>query len=68
MLLNLIMWEKENGLKAKYVAEQLGITETKYSNIKNGKVTATTEFAFSFSERFGDTIKDGNVLKLFEKF
>jgi transcriptional regulator with XRE-family HTH domain len=67
MLLNLITWEKVNGLKAKYVAEQLGLSPATYSRIKNGKQTPTVELAFVFLEKFGDTIPDGNVLKLFEK-
>ena len=68
VLLNLIAWEKANGFKAKYVAEQLGLSPVKYSLIKNGKQKATVELAFIFFEKFESTIPDGNVLRLFEKF
>lgn len=36
MLQNLIEWEKENGFKAKYVAEKLGLSDSQYSKIKHG--------------------------------
>lgn len=67
MLINLILWEKENGLKARWVAEKLNCDEAKYSRIKNGKQLADVEFLHKFSEVFGNTISDGNVLKLFLK-
>ena len=35
---NLIKMRIDLGLKSKDVAEKLGITTTKYSNIENGKV------------------------------
>lgn len=53
MLTNLIQWEKENGYKAKYVAEKLGITESTYSKIKLGKQKPTIEIAYKFQEVFG---------------
>lgn len=64
MRLNLILWEKENHYKAKYVAEKLGITEAMYSNYKNGKATPNLEFAYKFIEAFPDV----NVLELMKKF
>lgn len=67
MLLNLILWEKENGFKAKYVAEKLELTESSYSRMKSGKQTITTDLVFKFNAEFGHTVEDGNVLKLFEK-
>ena len=66
MLINLILWEKKNGLKAKYVSEKLGLTESTYSRIKNGKQVATIDIAFKFLDEFKDIIPDQNVLKLFE--
>ena len=47
---NLILWEKQNGYKAKDVAERLGITEQTYCNIKNGKRTPSIDFAYKFIE------------------
>ena len=64
MLLNLILWEKEHGLKGKYVAEKLNLSESKYSRIKNGEQLATIDIAFKFLDEFGDMIPDQNVLKL----
>lgn len=51
--LNLIVWEKQNHLKAKDVAKKLGITETTYSLIKNGKTMPSLELAYKFQELFG---------------
>ena len=53
MRLNLVIWEKQNKLKAKEVAEKLGISETTYSLIKNGKTTPSIELAYKFQEVFG---------------
>jgi len=64
MRLNLIMWEKKNGYKAKEVAEKLGITETTYSLIKKGKTMPSIELAYKFNEIFG--VDD--VLELLKKF
>lgn len=63
MRLNLIMWEKQNNLKAKEVAEKLGISETTYSLIRNGKTMPSLELAYKFQEIFG--IDD--VLELLRK-
>lgn len=53
MRINLITWEKQNHYKAKEVAEKLGITETTYSLIKNGKTTPSLELAYKFQDIFG---------------
>lgn len=63
MRLNLIIWEKQNNLKAKEVAEKLGVSETTYSLIRNGKTTPSLELAYKFQEIFG--IDD--VLELLRK-
>lgn len=52
MRLNLIMWEKKNNFKAKDVAKKLGISETTYSLIKNGKTMPSLELAYKFVEIF----------------
>lgn len=64
MRFNLIMWEKQNHLKAKDVAKKLGITDAMYSNYKSGKATPTLEFAYKFNEAY----PDANVLELMKKF
>ena len=46
------MWEKQNNFKAKDVAKKLGISETTYSLIKNGKTTPSLELAYKFVEVF----------------
>lgn len=61
--LNLILWEKKNNLKGKDVAEKLGISETTYSLIKNGKTTPSLELAYKFKKIFG--VND--VLELLRK-
>jgi len=61
--LKLIMWEKQNNLKAKEVAKKLGVSETTYSLIRNGKTMPSLEFAYKFQEIFGVD----NVLELLEK-
>ena len=63
MRLNLIMWEKQNGYKAKEVAKKLGISETTYSLIRNGKTTPSIELAYKFQEVF----KVDDVLELLRK-
>lgn len=63
MRLKLIMWEKQNNLKAKEVAKKLGVSETTYSLIRNGKTMPSLEFAYKFQEIFGVD----NVLELLEK-
>ena len=49
---NLIKFRIDNGLKAKDITEKLGITKTKYSNIENGRVKPSLEFACKFQEAF----------------
>lgn len=63
MRLNLIMWEKQNHLKAKDVAKKLGVSETTYSLIRNGKTMPSLELAYKFQEVFG--VDD--VLELLKK-
>lgn len=63
MLTNLIKWEKENGYKACFIAQKLGITESAYSKIKLGKQKPTIEIAYRFQEVFGVD----NVLELLTK-
>ena len=60
---NLVLWEKKNNLKAKEVAQKLGISETTYSLIKNGKTMPSLEIAYKFQEVFG--VDD--VLELLKK-
>lgn len=62
--LNLIKWEKENGYKSKYVAKKLGISETSYSLMKNGKTTPTIDLLYKFDAIYGPDI---NVLELFKE-
>lgn len=61
--LNLILWEKQNNLKAKEVAKKLGISETTYSLIRNGKTMPSLELAYKFQEIF----EVDNVLELLKK-
>lgn len=63
MRLNLIMWEKQNNYKAKDIAKKLGISETTYSLIKNGKSDPSIEFAYKFIEAFPNV----DVLELMKK-
>ncbi len=63
MRLNLIMWEKRNNYTAKEVAKKLGVSETTYSLIKNGKTMPSLEIAYKFQEIFGID----NVLELLKK-
>ena len=59
MLHNLIEWELENGYKAKYVADKLGLTPSQYSKIKHGTRKPTLEIAEKLKKEFGirDPIK-----------
>lgn len=59
MLQNLIEWEKENGYKANYVAEKLGLTPSQYSKIKHGTNKPPIEMAERLKKVFGvrDPIK-----------
>lgn len=63
--LNLILWEKKNNLKGKEVAEKLGISETTYSLIKNGKTMPSLELAYRFQEVF--SVDEKEVLELLKK-
>ena len=49
---NLIKFRIDLGLKSKEVADKLGITRTKYSNIENGKVEPSMELLYKFKEVF----------------
>ena len=57
------MWEKQNNYKAKDVAKKLGISETTYSLIRNGKTMPSLDFAYKFQEVF----KVDDVLTLLKK-
>ena len=59
---NLIKLRIDLGLKSKEMAEKLGITTTKYSNIENGKVKPSIDFAYKIQEVF--EVED--VLELLE--
>ena len=61
--MNLIKWEKENGYKGKFVAKKLGLSETSYSLIKNGKTTPTIDLLYKFEAVYGP---DVNALELFK--
>ena len=67
MRLNLIAWEKQNGFKAKCVAEKLGITEAQYSRIKSGKRDPSMIVVDRFFMVFGDTEGADDIYKLFVK-
>lgn len=59
---NLIKLRVDLGLKSKEMAEKLGISTTKYSNIENGKVKPSIDFAYKIQELFD--VED--VLELLE--
>ena len=61
---NLIKMRIDLGLKSKDVAEKLGITTTKYSNIENGKVNPSLDFAYKIQEMF----KVDDVMELLKKW
>lgn len=67
MRINLIYWEKLNGYKAKYVAEKIGITESYYSQIKNGKKDPSMDLVDKFFMVFGETEGAEDIYKLFIK-
>ena len=50
---NLIKFRVDNGLKAKFIAEKVGVSRVKYSNIENGRTKPSIEFASKFQEAFG---------------
>ena len=60
---NLMKFRIDMGYKSKDMAEKLGITNTKYSNIENGKVEPSLEFIYKFQEIFD--VED--ALELFRK-
>ena len=59
---NLIMWEIENGYKAKWVADKLGISRASWFKIKRGKANPSIELAYRFNEAFPEE----DVLELFK--
>ena len=61
--INLIKWQMEHGYTSRFIADKLGVSETTYSLIKNGKTTPTLDIAYKFSEIFNVD----NVLELFKK-
>lgn len=52
MLHKLIEWENENGYKAHYVAEKLGLSDSQYSLIKHGKRKPPLEMAEKLKTEF----------------
>lgn len=59
---NLVKFKVDLGLKSKDMAKRLGITNTKYSNIENGRVDPSIELLFKFREEFDAD----DVLELFK--
>lgn len=49
----IIKWEKQNGLKGKYVAERIGISDVQWSKIKSGKQRPTYDQIMKLKEEFG---------------
>lgn len=49
---NLIKFRVDLGLKSGEMAEKLGVSTTKYSNIENGKVRPSIDFAYKIQEVF----------------
>ena len=49
---NLIKFRVDLGLKSVEMADKLGITRTKYSNIENGKVRPSIDLAYKIQEVF----------------
>ena len=60
---NLVKFRIDMGYKSKDMADKLGITTTKYSNLENGKVEPSLDFIYKFQEIFD--VED--VLELFRK-
>lgn len=60
---NLIKFRIDMGYKSKDMADKLGITLTKYSNLENGRVEPSLDFIYKFQEIFD--VED--VLELFRK-
>lgn len=49
---NLILWEKRNGYTGRYVAGRLGISESAWCKIKQGKQTPTLRQAEALHREF----------------
>lgn len=49
---NLIKLRVDLGLKSKDMADKLGVSTTKYSNIENGKVKPSIDFAYKIQKVF----------------
>jgi DNA-binding XRE family transcriptional regulator len=49
---NLMKFRIDLGLKSKEMAEKLGITKTRYSNLENGKVEPSMDLLYKFQEVF----------------
>lgn len=49
----LIDWEKEHGYKSKFVAEKIGVSDSTWSKIKQGKQKPTLEQAQKLKDEFG---------------
>lgn len=49
---NLMKWEIDNGYQSKVVAAELGITESKWSSIKRGRLKPSYEVLKKFDELF----------------
>ena len=49
---NLIKLRIDLGLKSNEMAEKLGVTRTKYSNIENGRVKPSIDLAYKIQEVF----------------
>lgn len=52
MRLKLIMWEKERGFTGRYVAQKIGVSDSAWSKIKQGKQTPTLEQAEKLKKEF----------------
>lgn len=53
MRLKLIMWEKANGYKGTFIAQKLGISNSAWSKIKQGKQNPTLEQIEKLRTEFG---------------
>lgn len=59
----LIDWEKSHGYKARYVAGKIGVSDSAWSKIKQGKQAPTVEILTKFRNAFN--VDD--VLTLFKE-
>ena len=56
---NLVKFRIDLGLKSKEMAEKLGMTSVRYSNLENGKVEPSIGTLYKFQEVFGvDNVLD----------